>query len=96
MSPQASGGSGGATAPAAGPEGAGTPAPEATLEADGQQPRAQPASADPRPAVPRLRLGDPVADRATEDRPEAWGDRGDSDDQRLARYLAARPPHHGQ
>lgn len=45
---------------------------------------------------PRLRLTDPVDGRAVEDRPESWGERPESDRDRLAHYLAARPPHHGQ
>lgn len=48
----------------------------------------------PQPAR-RLSLGDPVARTAAEDRPEAWGESGDSDAERLAYYRAQRPPHHG-
>ena len=44
---------------------------------------------------PRLSLGDPLRQRASEDRPESWGERNESDDDRLAHYLAQRPPHHG-
>lgn len=53
----------------------------------------------PTPAEPvgkrRLSLGDPLSGVAAEDRPESWGEHDDSDAERLARYLAARPPHHG-
>jgi hypothetical protein len=50
--------------------------------------------APPRPAR-RLSLEDPVARTAAEDRPEAWGESGESDADRLAHYRAQRPPHHG-
>lgn len=42
-----------------------------------------------------LDLGDALESRATEDRPEAWGERAESDADRLAHYDAQRPPHHG-
>jgi hypothetical protein len=53
--------------------------------------QSQPEQAPPR----RLSLGDPLDDRAGEDRPESWGERGDSDSDRLARYRTETPPHHG-
>lgn len=43
----------------------------------------------------RLALGDPLDGRAAEDRPESWGETSESESQRLARYRAQRPPHHG-
>jgi hypothetical protein len=43
----------------------------------------------------RLVLGDPLDGRAAEDRPESWGETSESESQRLARYRAQRPPHHG-
>lgn len=63
--------------------------------ADGSAPTAPhgaEATAGPRR---RLSLGDPVTGSATEDRPESWGDRTESDSDRLAHYEAQRPPHHG-
>lgn len=45
--------------------------------------------------VPRLVLGEPFEGVAGEDRPEAWGDRAASDEQRLAEYRRNTPPHHG-
>lgn len=57
--------------------------------------RDEPAPAGARKPVRRLALGDPVARTATEDRPESWGERGESDAERLAHYRAQRPPHHG-
>lgn len=48
------------------------------------------------PAARPLVLGDLLDTRAAEDRPESWGERAESDDDRLAHYLAQRPPHHGQ
>lgn len=45
--------------------------------------------------VRRLSLGDPLSGRAAEDRPESWGERSDTDSDRLAHYRAQRPPHHG-
>jgi len=44
---------------------------------------------------PRLSLGDPLDGRAAEDRPESWGERGESESDRLAHYQAQTPPHHG-
>lgn len=44
---------------------------------------------------PRLSLDDPVTRVAAEDSPESWGERGESDADRLAHYRAQRPPHHG-
>ncbi|HYN57609.1 MAG TPA: hypothetical protein VES03_10460 [Motilibacterales bacterium] len=43
----------------------------------------------------RLSLGDPLDGRAAEDRPESWGERGESEPDRLARYREQTPPHHG-
>lgn len=46
---------------------------------------------DPRPRREDPVLPDPVLpDRAAEDRPEAWGEREEDDDER---YLRDRPPH---
>jgi len=45
--------------------------------------------------TPRLSLGDPLDGRAVEDRPESWGETSESESERLARYRAQRPPHHG-
>jgi hypothetical protein len=59
--------------------------------AEGREPRDDP----PRPRPRRLSLTDPLTGRATEDRPEAWGERAESDDDRLEHYTAQRPPHHG-
>jgi len=42
----------------------------------------------------RLTLGDPLAGTAAEDRPESWGERAESDAQRLSHYRSQRPPHH--
>ena len=44
---------------------------------------------------PRLSLADPLDGRAAEDRPESWGERNESDPDRLARYRTETPPHHG-
>ena len=44
--------------------------------------------------APKLALGDPLRTRAAEDTPEAWGERGESESDRLARYETERPPHH--
>lgn len=46
-------------------------------------------------APPRLSLGDPLEGRAAEDRPESWGERGESESDALARYRTETPPHHG-
>lgn len=55
-----------------------------------------PAEAEPAAEVPRrLALGDPLDGRAAEDRPESWGERGESESDRLAHYRAQTPPHHG-
>ncbi len=43
----------------------------------------------------RLSLGDPLDGRAAEDRPESWGERGESESDRLAHYRTETPPHHG-
>ncbi len=43
----------------------------------------------------RLRLSGPVPGSAGEDRPESWGDRAESDADRLGFYAEQRPPHHG-
>lgn len=43
----------------------------------------------------RLSLGDPLDGRASEDRPEAWGEHSENESDRLARYRAETPPHHG-
>ena len=48
-----------------------------------------------RPGTRRLSLGDPLDGRAVEDRPESWGEACESESERLARYRAQRPPHHG-
>lgn len=54
------------------------------------------ADAEPAAEVPRrLTLGDPLDGRAAEDRPESWGERGESESERLAHYRAQTPPHHG-
>jgi hypothetical protein len=47
------------------------------------------------PGTRRLLVGDPLDGRAMEDRPESWGEASESESQRLARYRAQRPPHHG-
>jgi hypothetical protein len=47
------------------------------------------------PEPPRLSLGDPLDGRASEDRPESWGERGESESDRLDHYRAQTPPHHG-
>ena len=44
--------------------------------------------------APKLALGDPLRERAAEDTPEAWGERGESESDRLSRYETERPPHH--
>ncbi len=44
---------------------------------------------------PRLSLGDPLDGRAAEDRPESWGEHGESESDRLAHYRTETPPHHG-
>jgi hypothetical protein len=49
----------------------------------------------PAPAPRRLSLGDPLDGRASEDRPESWGDPGESEDDLMAHYRRQRPPHHG-
>ena len=54
-----------------------------------------PASPTPTPATRRLSLGDPLDGRASEDRPESWGDPGESEDDVLAHYRTQKPPHHG-
>jgi hypothetical protein len=84
------------TAPEDGPEGV-DDAPEGTASSPGPSTSDLHTSgkqAPPRPAR-RLALGDPVARTAAEDRPEAWGEAGESDADRLAYYRAQRPPHHG-
>ena len=62
---------------------------------DGQQADEQQADEQERARPRRLVLGDPVPERAGEDRPESWGERSESDADRLAHYQAQRPPHHG-
>ena len=52
---------------------------------------AKPTGGQPRP----LSLGDPLDGRASEDRPESWGERGESEDDVLAHYRTQKPPHHG-
>ena len=64
-------------------------------EPPGPEPERAPSGAAPG-TPPRLDLGDPLVGTASEDRPESWGERGDTDEDRLSRYLAQRPPHHGQ
>ena len=54
-----------------------------------------PASPTAVPATRRLSLGDPLDGRASEDRPESWGDPGESEDDVLAHYRTQKPPHHG-
>jgi hypothetical protein len=54
-----------------------------------------PASPTPAPSARRLSLGDPLDGRASEDRPESWGDPGESEDDVLAHYRTQKPPHHG-
>jgi hypothetical protein len=54
-------------------------------------PESQVADGSPR----RLSLGDPLDDRAGEDRPESWGEQGESESDRLAHYRTETPPHHG-
>ena len=50
----------------------------------------------PEAEVPRrLSLADPLEGGAAEDRPESWGERNESDPDRLARYRTETPPHHG-
>jgi hypothetical protein len=44
----------------------------------------------------RLSLGDPLEGGAAEDRPESWGERGESESDLLAHYRTQTPPHHGQ
>ncbi len=63
-------------------------------QSDGSEapiPESQPEEAPPR----RLSLGDPLDGRAGEDRPESWGERGESESDRLAHYRTETPPHHG-
>lgn len=65
-----------------------------TTGSDGSEapiPESQPEDVPPR----RLSLGDPLDDRAGEDRPESWGERGESESDRLAHYRTETPPHHG-
>jgi hypothetical protein len=54
-----------------------------------------PTSATSGTATPRLSLGNPLDGRASEDRPESWGDRGESEEDVLAHYRRQKPPHHG-
>jgi hypothetical protein len=63
-------------------------------EEDGPPSRPDDDEAGARPPR-RLSLGDPLDGRASEDLPESWGDRGESEDDRLAHYRTQRPPHHG-
>ncbi len=60
----------------------------------GDEGRAAPSDHDSR-KPPRLSLGDPLDERDGDDRPEAWGDRRESESDLSARYEAERPPHHG-
>ncbi len=57
-------------------------------------PDGAPAGAAPAPRR-ALSLDDGWEGAAAEDRPESWGERTESDDDRLAHYRAQRPPHHG-
>ena len=51
------------------------------------------AQPEPELAPPRLlSLGDPLDGRAAEDRPESWGERGESESDRLAHYRTRDPP----
>jgi hypothetical protein len=36
-----------------------------------------------------------LPEQTRDDSPAGWGERPESDDELLARYLADRPPHHG-
>ena len=70
----------------------GDPGPEGGAEgSEALHVEAEPAAEVPR----RLALGDPLDGRAAEDRPESWGERGESESDRLAHYRAQTPPHHG-
>jgi hypothetical protein len=60
-------------------------------DADPPRAEAEPAAEAPR----RLALGDPLDGRAAEDRPESWGEQGESESDRLAHYRTETPPHHG-
>lgn len=62
------------------PEGTGPPSAEAPLEFPAR----------------RLSLGDPLDGRAAEDRPESWGEHGESESDRVAHYRRETPPHHGE
>jgi hypothetical protein len=67
--------------------------PESTAPEGAQPPTGAPPAV---PAAPlRLSLGDPLDGQAGEDRPESWGERGESDSDRLAHYRTQTPPHHG-
>lgn len=78
--------------PGAGPDGAGERARDVPEDAEPEGAEQEPSA---RVARRRLSLGAPLAGTAAEDRPESWGDRGESDADRLAHYRAQRPPHHG-
>lgn len=71
---------------------------DATPDEDGAPAQSQPSgdgSGFAAPVTRRLSLGDPLDGRAVEDRPESWGETSESESERLARYRAQRPPHHG-
>lgn len=71
----------------------GDPGPE---EPGPEDPGPLTSAAEPAAEMPRrLALGDPLDGRAAEDRPESWGERGESESDRLAHYRAQTPPHHG-
>ena len=70
---------------------------DATVDEDGAPQESQPSGdgSGLTPGTRRLSLGDPLDGRAVEDRPESWGETSESESERLARYRAQRPPHHG-
>ena len=80
-------------------EGAGEPAPDPGARAARAESRPRGQAGESRddavPARGRLRLTGPVPGSAGEDRPESWGDRAESDADRLGFYAEQRPPHHG-
>ena len=74
-----------------------TPGRAVILESGKPDGASSPAEQDPSAAEsPRLlSLGDPLDGRAAEDRPESWGERGESEPDLLAHYREQTPPHHG-
>jgi hypothetical protein len=64
-------------------------------DGDGSATSPTPSRRAPARAPRRLSLGDPLDGRASEDRPESWGDPGESEDDLMAHYRTQKPPHHG-